>query len=119
MRSPERGWARHNVVLYHGLAYGTGAWMANPAVDLHLANSPYLARVLQSLFAFPNWRQRRVLNPRGLMRTKSIRLPLPSVECRDGHPGFAHGVDLPPALLRELDSGATVWGHALQPGKQD
>lgn len=119
VRSPERGWARHNVVLYHGLAYGTGAWMANPAVDLHLANSPYLARVLQSLFAFPNWRQRRVLNPRGLMRTKSIRLPLPSVECRDGHPGFAHGVDLPPALLRELDSGATVWGHALQPGKQD
>lgn len=119
VRSPERGWARHNVVLYHGLAYGPGAWMANPAVDLHLANSPYLARVLQSLFAFPNWRQRRVLNPRGLMRTKSIRLPLPSVECRDGHPGFAHGVDLPPALLRELDSGATVWGHALQPGKQD
>lgn len=119
VRSPERGWARHNVVLYHGLAYGTGAWMANPAVDLHLANSPYLARVLQSLFAFPNWRQRRVLNPRGLMRTKSIRLPLPSVECRDGHPGFAHGVELPPALLRELDSGATVWGHALQPGKQD
>lgn len=119
VRSPERGWARHNAVLYHGLAYGTGAWMANPAVDLHLANSPYLADVLRSLFAFPNWRQRRVLNPRGLMRTQSIRLPLPSVECPDGHPGFAHGVDLPPALLRELDSGATVWGHALQPGKQD
>ena len=118
-RSPARGWARHNAVLYHGLAYGAGAWIANPAVDLHLANSPYLADVLRSLFAFPNWRQRRVLNPRGLMRTKSIRLPLPSVECPDGHPGFAHGADLPPALLRELDSGATVWGHALQPGKQD
>ncbi|WP_394537600.1 hypothetical protein PRJ39_15910 [Lysobacter enzymogenes] len=44
---------------------------------------------------------------------------MPSVERRDGHPGFAHGADLPPALLRELDSGATVWGHALQPGKQD
>ncbi|QWP75789.1 hypothetical protein J5226_19580 [Lysobacter sp. K5869] len=119
VRSPERGWARHNAVLYHGLAYGTGAWMANPAVDLHLANSPYLASVLRSLFAFPNWRQRRVLNPRGLMRTRSIRLPVPSVERRDGHPGFAHGADLPTALLRELDSGATVWGHALQPGKQD
>ncbi|BAV98508.1 hypothetical protein [Lysobacter enzymogenes] len=118
-RSPARGWARHNAVLYHGLAYGAGAWIANPAVDLHLANSPYLADVLRSLFAFPNWRQRRVLNPRGLMRTKSIRLPLPSVEYPDGHPGFAHGADLPPALLRELDSGATVWGHALQPGKQD
>jgi len=118
-RSPARGWARHNAVLYHGLAYGAGAWIANPAVDLHLANSPYLADVLRSLFAFPNWKQRRVLNPRGLMRTKSIRLPLPSVEYPDGHPGFAHGADLPPALLRELDSGATVWGHALQPGKQD
>lgn len=119
VRSPERGWARHNAVLYHGLAYGTGAWMANPAVDLHLANSPYLASVLRSLFAFPNWRQRRVLNPRGLRRTHALRLPVPSVERRDGHPGFAHGTELPPALLRELDSGATVWGHALQPGKQD
>lgn len=119
VRVPQRGWARHNVVLYHGLAYGTGAWMANDTVDLHCANSPYLARVLQALFAFPNWRQRRVLNPRGVARTVSLRLPVPSVERRDGHPGFAHGVELPPALQRELDSGASVWGHALQPGKQD
>ena len=74
-------------------------------------------RVPRSLSAFPNRRPRRVLNPRGLAR--ALRLPVPSVERCDGYLGFAHGADLPPALLRELDSGAIVCGHALQPGKHD
>ena len=58
------------------------------------------------------------LGPRGWRRTEPLRLPLLSVERPDGHPGFVHRADLPPALLCELDSSATVWGHALQPGEQ-
>ena len=74
-------------------------------------------RVPRSLLDFANGRQRRVLNPRGLAHTRALCLSAPSVERRDGHPGFAHGTDLLPALKRELDSGATVWGHVLRPGK--
>ncbi|WP_284499501.1 hypothetical protein [Lysobacter enzymogenes] len=40
-------------------------------------------------------------------------MSLLSVERPDCHPDFAHGADLPSTLLCELDSGATVWGHAL------
>lgn len=118
IRTPVRGWARRNVVLYHGLAYGTGAWMASSDIDLHLANSPYLERVLHALFAMPNWRRRRCLNPQAMRAVASLRLPVPSVDSPDGHPGFAHGAEIPAQLRRQLD-GDGLWGHALQPGKQD
>lgn len=114
---PDRGHARRNVVLYHGLVYGTGNWLTNPAVDLHLGNSPYLADVLRALFATPDWTQRQLLNPAGFGATRDIRLPVPCVEAPDGHPGFAQGEDLP-AGVRALADKA-VLGHALQPGKQD
>lgn len=118
VRVPTRGWARRNVVLYHGLAYGSGTWLASPDIDLHCANSPYLQRSLRAFFAFPNWAARRCLNPGGLQAITHLPLPLPCVEHPDGHPGFGHGADLPAHVRRALDSGV-VWGHALQPGKQD
>jgi hypothetical protein len=118
IRTPSRDWARRHVVLYHGLAYGTGTWLTNPMVDLHCANSPYLARVLRALLGFPDWRRRRCLNPRAFGGVTDVRLPVPCVDEPDGSAGMMQGVDLPPAFERMLH-GATVFGHALQPGKQD
>lgn len=118
MRMPGRHWAKRNVVLYHGLAHGTGAWLANPAIDLHCANSPYLARVLRALLAFPDWRQRRCLDPRAFDIVTDVRLAVPCVAAPDGDPALSHGMDIPPALQRLLD-GPVVFGHALQPRKQD
>lgn len=117
-RAPGRDWARRNVVLYHGLAYGTGTWMAGSDIDLHCANSPYLQRTLAALFALPNWNRRRCLDAHALRALTHIDLPVPAVDSPEGHPGFTYGVDLPPQvqaqLARDID-----WGHALQPGKQD
>jgi hypothetical protein len=118
IRTPERNGTGKHMVLYHGLVYGTGSWMANSSIDLHCANSPYLASVLRALFVFPDWRKRRVLNPQACNAVTDIRLPLPCVEMPDGHPGFAHGADAPDELLGLSDS-KVVLAHALQPGKQD
>jgi hypothetical protein len=118
LRFPSRQWARRNVVLHHGLAYGAGAWLANPEIDLHCANSPYLARVLRALLAFPDWRHRRCLDPRAFDVVTDVRLPVPCVVDPDGSPLLGHGMDISPALQRLLD-GPLVLGHALQPGKQD
>ena len=114
---PSRQWAKRNVVLYHGLVHGTGAWISNPEIDLHCANSPYLARVLQALFGFPDWLNRRCLNSRGLARVTDIRLPLPCVAAPDGSPDLG-GMELPAIVQRQLD-GNLICGHALQPRKQD
>jgi glycosyltransferase involved in cell wall biosynthesis len=118
IRAASKEWADRHVVLYHGLVYGTGNWMMNADIDLHCANSPYLERVLRSLFATPDWKHRQLLNPHGFNAVTNLNLAVPCVEYPDGHPGFAHGSDLSPALLARLDSGM-VFGHALQPGKQD
>ncbi len=118
VRAPSRGTARRNAMLYHGLAYGAGSWMGSADVDLHLANSPYLARVLRAFFAFPNWQRRECLNPAGLQAVVDLPLPLPCVEEPDGHPGFTIGAELPAHVRRALD-GDVIWGHALQPGKND
>ncbi|CAN7569175.1 hypothetical protein LJR143_003991 [Pseudoxanthomonas sp. LjRoot143] len=114
---PDRTHAARNVVLYHGLVYGTGNWLTNAAVDLHLGNSPYQADVLRALFATPDWTRRRLLNPVGVAATRDVRLPVPCVEAPDGHPGFAQGNDLPAGVLALADKA--VLGHALQHDKQD
>ncbi|GAB3352270.1 hypothetical protein [Lysobacter tyrosinilyticus] len=118
IRTPTRAWSKRNVMLYHGLVYGTGAWMTSTDIDLHCANSPYLQRTLHAIFAIPNWRGRSCLNPHGMRALADIQLPVPCVESPDGHPGFGYGADIPPQILRGFDSDV-VWGHALQPGKQD
>lgn len=117
IRTPSRRWARRNVVLYHGLAYGAGAWMANPDIDLHCANSPYLARVLRALLALPDWRGRRCLDERAFDNVTDIALPLPCL-AGHSHAAFAEGADIPAAAARLLD-GQTVVGHALQGRKHD
>jgi hypothetical protein len=117
-RVPGRQWAKKNVVLYHGLVFGAGAWMMNPEIDLHCANSPYLARVLRALFAFPDWSRRRCLDPRAFGIVTDVRLPVPCVAEPDGSPDLAHGFDIVPALQNLLESNL-ILGHALQPRKQD
>ncbi|TKS53390.1 hypothetical protein E4582_00460 [Luteimonas yindakuii] len=118
IRGPARQWAQHHLVLYHGLAYGTGAWIGNEAIDLHCANSPYLARTLRALFATPDWQGRRVLDPAGCTRVVNVPMPVPCVSTPAGEPGFPIGADVPVAVRRAVDAGVVV-GHALQPGKQD
>jgi len=117
IRTPSRRWANRNVVLYHGLAYGAGAWMANPDIDLHCANSPYLARVLRALLAFPDWRGRRPLDARAFDSVTDIALPLPCL-AGPSHAAFAEGADIPAAVARLLEGPAVV-GHALQSHKHD
>ena len=118
LRGPSRQWASHHLVLYHGLAYGTGAWIGNDAIDVHCANSPYLARSLRALFATPDWQGRRVLDPAGFTRVVDAPMPVPCVSTPAGEPGFPMGADVPLAVRRAVDAGVVV-GHALQPGKQD
>lgn len=118
LRTPSRRWAKRNIVLYHGLAYGAGAWMTNPDVDLHCANSPYLARVLRALHAFPDWRGQRCLDPRAFGAITDIALPVPCVDFPQGHMAFSEGADIPIQVGRLLQQGALV-GHALQGRKHD
>ncbi|WP_024889680.1 glycosyltransferase [Luteimonas huabeiensis] len=118
IRTPSRAWARHHLVLYHGLAYSPGAWLGNEAIDVHCANSPYLARTLRSLFATPDWRRRRLLDPRALARVVDVPMPVPCVSNPSGNPGFSMGASLPAEVHRALDAGVLL-GHAMQPGKQD
>lgn len=118
LRTPSRRWAKRNIVLYHGLAYGAGAWMTNPDVDLHCANSPYLARVLRALHAFPDWRGRRCLDPRAFGAITDVALPVPCVDFPHGHTAFSEGADMPIQVGRLLQQG-TIVGHALQGRKHD
>lgn len=118
VRAPSRQWADHHLVLYHGLAYGPGAWLGNDAIDLHVANSPYLARSLRALCGMPDWRHRTLLDPAGFSRVTDIVMPLPCVSFPQGDPGFTLGDDLPDTIRGAAERGI-VLGHALQPGKQD
>lgn len=118
LRTPTRRWAKHTAVLYHGLAYGAGNWLGNDQIDLHCANSPWLARVIESLLAFPDWRRRRCLDERAFSTVTDIPLPLPCLAEPTERSAFTSGADLPTHVLRLIDSGALI-GHAVQPRKQD
>lgn len=118
MCPPGRQWARRSAVYYHVLCSNPlGSWLGNDAIDLHLGNSDYTARVLTSLHAFPDWERRRCLDPRAFGKVAAVPLALPCVEEPDGSetPGTA---EIPLGVRALLDSGDVV-GHALQPHKQD
>ncbi|HYW10619.1 MAG TPA: hypothetical protein VE871_01650 [Longimicrobium sp.] len=117
MCPPGRQWARRSVVFYHVLCSNPlGSWLGNDAIDLHLGNSDYTARVLTSLHAFPDWERRRCLDPRAFGKVAAVPLALPCVEEPDG--SDMPGAEIPPGVRALLDSGDVV-GHALQPHKQD
>lgn len=116
-RPPSRRWSRRNAVVYHGLFYNARVWLGSDHIDVHCANSPYLADVLRSLFTFPDWRRRRCLDVGGLTKITSITLPLPCVAEPRGSPDLA-GEDVPSCILELHDQGV-VLGHALQTEKID
>lgn len=113
---PGRKWARRSAVFYHLLCWNPGNWLGNDAIDLHLGNSDYSARVLRSLLAFPDWERRRCLDPRAFGKVAAVPLALPCVEEPDG--SDTRGGEIPAGVRALLDSGDVV-GHALQPDKQD
>jgi hypothetical protein len=113
---PGRQWARRSAVFYHVLCSNPGSWLGNDAIDLHLGNSDYTARVLTSLLAFPDWERRRCLDPRAFGKVAAVPLALPCVEEPDG--SDMQGAEIPLEVRALLDSGDVV-GHALQPHKQD
>ena len=117
VRPPSRRWARRTAVVCHGVLKNPGAWLGNPEIDLFIANSPYLADVIRSLLAVPDWRSRTCLDPRAFDIVTDLRLPLPCVAHPDGQPDFA-GDEVPSDVLKLYDQGV-VLGHALQPGKAD
>ena len=116
MCPPGRQWARRSAVYYHGFFWNPGSWLGNDAIDLHLGNSAYTARVLTSLLAFPDWERRRCLDPRAFGKVAAVQLALPCVEEPDG--SDTPGAEIPLGVHALLDSGDVV-GHALQPDKQD
>lgn len=113
---PSRQWARRSAVYYHVFGWNPGSWLGNDAIDLHLGNSDYSARVLTALLAFPDWERRRCLDPRAFGKVAAVPLALPCVEEPDG--SDMPGAEIPPGVCALLDSGDVV-GHALQLGKQD
>lgn len=118
LRTPARQCAKRTAVLYHGLAYGAGNWIANDQIDLRCANSPWLARVIESLLAFPDWLRRRSLDGRAFSTVTDIPLPLPCLAETTERSAFTTGADLPTHVSRLIDRGAPI-GHAVQPRKQD
>ncbi len=120
IRPPSRRRARRNAVFFHGVARGGAVWTANPDVDLCIANSPYLARVLRAVFALPDWRRRRCLDPRAFGLVTHLTLALPCTEEPDGDPevGAGRPAELPARVRAALDAGDLV-GHAVQNFKGD
>ncbi len=116
MCPPGRQWARRSVVFHHVLGSSPGSWLGNDAIDLHLGNSEYSARVLTSLLAFPDWKRRRCLDPRAFGKVATVPLALPCIEEPDG--SDTPGAEIPFEVRALLDSGDVV-GHALQQAKED
>lgn len=117
VRPPSRRWARRTAILCHGVLKNPGAWLGNPEIDLFIANSPYLAAVVRSLLALPDWRHRACLDARAFDIVTEIRLPLPCIVHEDGLADFG-GAEVPVEILKLCDEGVAL-GHALQRGKAD
>ncbi len=120
LRPPSRRVARRSAVFFHGVGRGAAVWAANPEVDLYIANSTYLQRVLRSMMSLPDWRRRRCLDPRVFHNIARLRLALPCVESPGGDPavGAGRNPELPDRVRAAIEKGGLL-GHAVQPGKPD
>jgi hypothetical protein len=120
LRPPSRRIARRSAVFFHGVGRGAAVWAANPEVDLYIANSTYLQRVLRSMMSLPDWRRRRCLDPRVFHNIARLRLALPCVESPEGDPavGAGRNPELPDRVRAAIEEGGLL-GHAVQPGKPD
>jgi hypothetical protein len=116
---PSRKNARHNVIFFHGMSRNVGIWSSNTDVDLYLANSRYLAEVLQGLLAMPRWQSGWYIDAKTYYSVKSIRLGLPwlSTSCLDH--GDRTELSQLPAAVEQAIKDEVLLGHSLQPGKSD
>lgn len=116
---PSRRNARHNVIFFHGMARNVGIWSTNSDIDLYLANSPYLAELLQGLLTMPRWQNGWCIDAKSYYSVKPIRLGLPWLSAsnldKEDHEALSQ---LTPAVKQAIEEGDLL-GHALQPGKSD
>jgi len=115
---PSKVHARRTAVLFHGLSGSPATWLGNPLIDRYWVLSSYMADVLTSLLALPDWRRRRCLLPEAFQVVDRLTPALPWVDAPEGGEGGG-GEALPLALQRALDAGEDVVGHALEPGEVD
>ncbi|MCY1079422.1 hypothetical protein [Archangium lansingense] len=115
---PSQASARRTVVLFHGLAGSPATWIGNPIIDRYWVLSSYMQELLTCVLTLPDWRRRRCLTPEAFQVVDRLEPVLPCVDEPDGDPRLRGG-ELPPHLLRSLEGGEDVVGHALQPGKPD
>lgn len=109
--------AQKNVVLFHGLAGSPGQWAGNPAIDRYWACSPYLSGVLQSLLAMPDWRHRRILDPRAFSVVSHLTLALPCLEEPAGT--LEEGLPELPRQVRAAVDRGDMLGHAVVADRVD
>jgi hypothetical protein len=107
---PLRRAGQKNVVFLHALLGYPDQWLGAAAVDRYWCNSDYLARVLRSLLATPDWRRGRLLEPRAFSIVDHVTLALPYL----GEPGGGRTAPeaMPREVLAALDGG-DVLGHCV------
>lgn len=99
-----------NVLYFHGLRYGSGAFLRGERFQGYCADSDYLRRTLLMLLLFPG------SNLRGDLIVGSVPEPLGALDFPDGYPSGGEKLS---SELRQLLAGDDCLGHALRPLKPD
>ena len=68
--------------------------------DLYCCNSIYLSSLLRSFMLFPNFKERTILDARGINLVTSIRLPVPYFDYPNGYDN--EGESLPNEIEESL-----------------
>ncbi len=108
--------AQKNVVFFHALVGYPGWWLGNQVVDGFWCNSDYLARVVASLLATPDWERGALLDPRAFALAGRITLPLPWLDRPEGV--LVDGPEALPQIAEEALQGNDILGHCVA-GKLD
>jgi hypothetical protein len=105
------------MAFFHGLAGGRSVWTGPLCTRIasYCANSPYIARVLQSVLALPDPKGPGCVHPDPFGVVHTVRLPVADSDSFRQSPERA---ELPAVLTQALD-GPDVLGHAIQPCKID
>jgi hypothetical protein len=109
--------AKRVMAFFHGLAGGRAVWTGSlcTRIAAYCANSPYVARVLQSALAAPLPGGSGCLHPDPFGVVHTVRLPVADGAAFREAPERA---ELPQDLAKAFDE-RDVLGHAIQPGKLD
>jgi len=99
-----------NILYFHGLRYGSGAFLRGEGFQGYCADSDYLRRTLLMLLLFPG------SSLRGGLVVGSVPEPLGALDFPDGYPSSGEKLG---SELRHLLRGDDCLGHALRPLKPD